>query len=152
MEIERFVEAARAFLAFTHAAETLDVELRLRTGRERLLALYCAALALPHAWEIHADHEGSPSRVAAAVTPGVCGKHDFYWEVFDPYVDDGLVAGSLCDDFGDIARDLEGGMVHWNAGEPQTALWKWSFNFDTHWGDHAVDALRALHRACNPMR
>ena len=25
---------------------------------------------------------------------------------------------------------------------------EWRLAFDSHWGDHAVDALRALHRAC----
>jgi hypothetical protein len=30
-------------------------------------------------------------------------------------------------------------------------VWEWRFHFDVHWGEHAVDALRALHRACGPV-
>ncbi|MFK7992281.1 MAG: DUF5063 domain-containing protein [Sandaracinaceae bacterium] len=77
------------------------------------------------------------------------GSHDLYWEVFNPYVDEERVAGSLSDDFFDIYRDLRRGLVAFDKGRHQKALWDWRFHFDHHWGDHAVDALRALHRACN---
>jgi hypothetical protein len=30
----------------------------------------------------------------------------------------------------------------------EAAIWEWRFHFEWHWGDHAIDALRALHRAC----
>ena len=33
-------------------------------------------------------------------------------------------------------------------GQFESAIWEWRFNFNYHWGEHAVDALRALQRAC----
>jgi len=150
-DVEQLVTAARAFLAFTHTAAALDLDLRLRRGRDRLLALYTAATALPSAFDVGADRTDA-KRATTAVTPVDFDKDDFYYEVFDPYVEGELVVGSLADDFGDIARDLEAGMAYWDSGDLKNAIWEWSFNFDAHWGDHAVDALRALHRACNPNR
>ena len=76
------------------------------------------------------------------------GPHDSYWEVFDPYADEESVVGSLSDDFLDIYRDLKRGLVAFDAGHEQDAVWEWRFHFDHHWGEHAVDALRALQRAC----
>lgn len=32
------------------------------------------------------------------------------------------------------------------------AIWERRFHVDAHWGDHAIDALRALDRACNLSR
>ena len=71
-----------------------------------------------------------------------------YWEVFDPYEEDEPVGGSLTDDLLDIYRDLGRGLLAWNSGARESALWDWKFHFELHWGDHAVDALRALKRAC----
>ena len=35
--------------------------------------------------------------------------------------------------------------AHGQAGL-SSAIWHWRYNFEVHWGDHAIDALRALHR------
>lgn len=148
-DVEPFVEAARAFLLFTHEAGQLEIRTRLQDARARLVALYAAALGLPLSWEVTIDHELAEKPVAPVTTVDF-GKHDYYYEVFSPYEKSELVIGSLDDDFADIARDLETGMAYWNGGFPNNAVWEWSFHFGTHWGDHAVDALRALHRLCTP--
>ncbi len=71
-----------------------------------------------------------------------------YWEVFDPYVNEPAVAGSLDDDVLDVYRDLHRGLDLWDSAAPRAAaIWEWRFSFDMHWGDHAVDAIRALQRA-----
>ncbi|MDF2697718.1 MAG: hypothetical protein K0S65_6101, partial [Labilithrix sp.] len=74
---------------------------------------------------------------------------DIYWEVFDPYQHEDLVAGSLSDDVLDTYRDVRRGFWFWEQNEVANAVWEWRFHFQSHWGDHAIDALRALHRACN---
>lgn len=71
---------------------------------------------------------------------------DFYYEVFDPFIRDELVVGSLSDDLGDIYEDLREGIDLLDSGHACDAIWHWRFHYDNHWGDHAVDALRALHR------
>ena len=56
---------------------------------------------------------------------------------------------SLSDDLLDVYFDLRRGLELWDQEVPKAAaIWEWRFAFDTHWGDHAIDALRALHRAC----
>ncbi len=75
-------------------------------------------------------------------------KFEIYWEVFDPYELDQPVAGSLSDDLLDVYRDVRGGLALWESRHDADAIWEWRFSFESHWGDHAVDALRALHRSC----
>lgn len=75
------------------------------------------------------------------------GERCFYREVHDPYdpPEQSEVTGSLADDLVDIYRDLRTGLRKWQRGESGDALWEWRFNFEAHWGQHVVDALRAIH-------
>jgi len=70
-----------------------------------------------------------------------------YWDIFDPLTSeaDQPVYNSLKDDLHDIYRDLKQGLISFEKGEVQNALWHWKFNFEIHWGEHAVGALRALY-------
>jgi len=76
---------------------------------------------------------------------------DVYWEVYEPLVQvadsDAVVAGSLSEDILDIYMDVARGLAYLEAGLVADAVWHWRFTRETHWGDHAVDALRALQRA-----
>lgn len=56
-----------------------------------------------------------------------------------------VVRGILSDDLADIERDLRVGIGLADAGWEHEAEWAWKFSFDTHWGVHALDALRAIH-------
>jgi hypothetical protein len=81
------------------------------------------------------------------------GEADFQnesWVVFDPLKldrEDPMIT-TLSDCLADIWKDLKPGLEaldvdrqrYWNQ-----ALWKWRFSFQTHWGRHAIDALRAIH-------
>lgn len=145
-EVRAFVAAANRFCEFVETASSVkNVSERLHVGRRFLANLVAAGAALPLV-EATTDEvllwDGSPPD-----WPGF-GPHDFYWEVFDPYVDEERVAGSLSDDFLDIYRDLKRGLMAFDRGQTQDAVWQWRFHFDHHWGEHAVDALRALQRAC----
>lgn len=56
--------------------------------------------------------------------------------------------GSLADDLADIWRDLRAGLDALEGGSQwQDVAWEWRFGLQTHWGRHAVEALRALHDA-----
>jgi len=60
----------------------------------------------------------------------------------------GVTVGSLADDLADIWCDLRAGFNALDAGSPwQDVAWEWRFGLQTHWGKHAVEALRALHDA-----
>jgi len=96
------------------------------------------------------DAEGPDAE--AEVRPGSdwpgFDEFDLYSEVFDPCVDESPVCGALSDDVLDIYADLRRGLVTYDEGRLGSAVWEWEFHFDHHWGQHAVDALRALRRAC----
>jgi hypothetical protein len=77
-------------------------------------------------------------------------KTDLYWEVFDPRHEESPVAGSLTDDLTDIYRDLRRGLAIADSGSMIDAVWEWRYNYEIHWGNHATDAIRVLHRIIDP--
>ena len=140
---------------------------QLRELHELLPALYAAALALPSTSVLFDDDsdrgdDDDPSIDASAQLnstsqlAGLARLAEFlgtrlhYREVFDPYSDpdDAEVIGDLLDDFSDIFRELNAGLREWHAGNPGSALWNWRFSFESHWGEHATSALRALFALC----
>lgn len=156
-EVAAFVDQARQFCDFVEKANEHTLKKRLSAARDRLLELYKAGSKLPHV--------EPPDGIEAGPTPerrkGWAGfdKFEAYWEVFDPYEESAPVVGSLSDDLLDIYGDVQRGLALWEQGEvtkrsePRiAAIWEWRFHFEIHWGDHAVDALRALHRACKRLR
>ncbi len=146
-ETAAFVDQAHQFCDFIERASAFPLVDRLTAARVRLLALYQAGCALPQLEPPEGFDAGpSPDR-----PDGWAGfdRFDVYWEVFDPYVDEAPVAGSLSDDLLDTYADVRRGLDLWKSKAPRAAaIWEWQVGFETHWGDHAIDALRALHRAC----
>lgn len=57
------------------------------------------------------------------------------------------IRGSLADDIADIYFDLkEGfGLRQKHQIQPEKSIWCWRFGFYSHWGKHAMDALRTIH-------
>lgn len=140
-----FAELARRYCEFVEGAAGMDEHERLSRARFEISALIHAACQLPFG---NADAPDIDVEVSMpADWPGF-GERDVYFKVFDPYVDEPRVCGSLSDDVLDIYYDLKRGLVAYDAGQIGAAVWEWRFHFDHHWGDHAVDALRALQRAC----
>ena len=75
------------------------------------------------------------------------GAWNLYWMVFDPRTDNEAIQGSLADDIADIYRDLKDGIVLKEANEVPASeiIFEWRFGFTSHWGQHAVNALRTIH-------
>ena len=71
----------------------------------------------------------------------------YYREVFnpDPEFAEHPVMGDVGDDLLDIYRDVKAGLVLFDLGDLDNAVWHWSFLHKTHWGRHAVGGLLALH-------
>ena len=69
----------------------------------------------------------------------------FYWEEFDPFVQEEAVCSNLAEDLSEIAADLQNGMREFETGRLGNAVFEWKFGLNSHWGNHVVDALRALH-------
>lgn len=140
-----FVEVVRSLCEFVEQASAFELPERLALGRRLLAQLVAAATYLPlvepESEELLDDAIRPPG------WPGF-GPYDIYWEIYDPYVDEEKVAGSLTDDFLDIYADVKRGLLGFDQGLHRDAIWDWRFHFDNHWGEHAVDGLRALQRAC----
>jgi hypothetical protein len=146
--VDEFVAAARRYCGFIEGGAMLQVAERLAAARTHVLHSYQAALALPDVEPPDGiEARPSPPRPSGWTS---FGDLELYWEVFDPYENSKPVAGSLSDDLLDIYADVRRGLDLWNCDVPkEAAIWEWRFHLEAHWGDHAVDALRALHRACS---
>jgi hypothetical protein len=131
--VATFVCRAREFCSFVDEASTLPLSQRLLGARERLLDLYSAAVPLPSV-----EPPAHEDEVRSIEPPAD-------WKGFDLQEP---VAGSLSDDLLDVYRDVGKGLRLWDADALTAATWEWRFSFESHWGDHAIDALRALHRVC----
>ncbi len=67
---------------------------------------------------------------------------DGYRLVFDPWEDKDVVEASLADDIADIYQDLKDVLA---VSGGKAKAWDWRFQFDQHWGQHAIQALYAIH-------
>jgi hypothetical protein len=141
-EVAAFVNAARSFCSFMERpAAHDDVELAAKA----LAALYAAGLSLPAVEPGSA--ETAEYRPRDTPIPRDLGAQ-YYYEVVEPLDLTGAedVVGDLDDDLLDIYKDVKEGLGAFDAGHVQSAGWHWRFTLEAHWGDHAVDALRVLHR------
>ncbi|MFX3619084.1 MAG: DUF5063 domain-containing protein [Sporolactobacillus sp.] len=146
MKREEFAEAYAFFVAAKDFCDFIDrhqVFVNLdgfKSLFERLSALYRAGYSLAL---VDVDFDFSTCK---AITKPVLEikQYDAYWEVFDPYHLDEPLIGELSDDLSDIYIELKKGLQIYQKDKAE-ALWYWKFGFDSHWGFHAIDALRALH-------
>lgn len=143
------VEFRDAVLGYCAVVEAAPPE--PRTIVEHLAALVTLAVRLPDvepSSEVPAVEGVEVAGTAAIATRllQALGPRDIYWEVYDPRVEEAHVAGSLSDDLADVHRDLRRGLAEFDAGRIDDAVWEWRFSFEVHWGLHAVDAMRVLHR------
>lgn len=129
------------------------------TARSLLLELLASATALceegewpegtstvaPGAAEVtHAEYNTVFRRVGRSL-PISYYRDIVYRDTADLDSDEPTGLGDLGDDLADIWRDLKCGLRHWNGGDHGEAAWQWRFQYNSHWGTHAVDALRQLH-------
>jgi len=128
---------------------------------EALARLYCAAIALPDV-EVPDDAPESGDRFDVGdaqwrqiyeLATNIFGWQKYYWAYFDPSAPPDAagepVCGDLADDLADIYRDVKPGIAAWDSFEDANVAnivngWKYPL-FESHWGVHAVSAMRALH-------
>jgi hypothetical protein len=75
---------------------------------------------------------------------------NLYWQVFDPMKDSEAIRGSLADDLADIYRELKEDISEKDASAQRAAVFGWRVKFYSHWGPHAMDALRTIHVILEP--
>jgi hypothetical protein len=159
----RFASVAREFCSVIDSAPNLDrTELLIEVYRI-LPQLIGEAIRLPNV-ELNDDESQeeeirkSQARDRMRLTDAQWGQLyeslkeklgdvNLYWEVWDPTKHSEPIYGSLADDFADIYRDLKEGLnlSEMHQAIPEDNIWHWRLGYDSHWGKHAIDALRTIH-------
>ena len=142
-QVKEFYEQADEYCRFI--SENVITADTVPYVMELLMQLYISAMNLP---ETEPETIASLSDISEAVAIRFSDQiPTTYWEIFDPHADKDTVCGDLIDDLSDIAAALKAGMKEYEAGRFGNAVFEWKFGLNNHWGQHIVDALRALHAA-----
>jgi len=147
----RFSAVARPFIEWADGSAS-DEHLSARIALRRVLALYAAALELPQPWSEHVTlpHAAAPdlgARLQALRERAAAIPLQHYGEIYSPLLvpPEPPVVGDLADDLADIYHDVAIGLALYDAARVDDAIWQWGSSFQTHWGQHAASAIRALH-------
>jgi hypothetical protein len=144
-QVTEFAKAAENFCIWTEGMPT-DALGEARSARKLLIELLRCAIELPN---------GEPGRDAPEISDEEYQKiynrfeslpFKFYSECFNPLTipAEEPVTADLADDLADVWRDLKRGLLLYQAGHWDAAVWEWHLHFDSHWGHHATGALYAL--------
>ena len=159
--VSRFIDVAERYCSLLDSDPLPEREVLVRQAAALLPELYLGALELmqvpvpEHDLDedqlvSHEDWHALFKRLG-----GVLGDFNYYWEVFDPYVDEDKLTSSLADDLSDVYRDVKEGLLKFRGVGVEADLGKamdeWRESFRIHWGGHLVDAMRAIHRILYPM-
>lgn len=145
--IASFVEVARGFCAW---CESPSLGFEPETDAASwLAALYAGALRLPKV--------ESGSRFRHPIIPGSLVERaggnlshfsgSYYRQQFnpDPNISKKSVTGDLGDNVMNTYRDIKVGLLLFDKGRSNSAIWHWRLFPRIHWGHHAAVALPALH-------
>ena len=148
---KRFGLIAQRFCALVDSVPRLDRKELLFQFYRILPQLISEATGLPDV-ELADDVACSKSRLSHEQWTQLydrlketLGDWDLYWQVFDPTKDNEAIYGSLADDIADIYRDLKEGLDDIHLARAEDIIWEWRLGFSSHWGKHAIDALRTIH-------
>ena len=164
-----FLNAARHFVTLLENGD-LNQEQFYKESHKSLSELYRTALNLETVELIHSGPESKFDEIDKYELRernknliSNLGNDCFYWDVFDPtyteekgkpdqgweITDKEPTQGWLVDDFADIYADLKEELIKIDQiGTDESiedALWQLKFGFHHHWGNHCIDAMRALH-------
>ena len=144
-KVELFYKLATEYVSFLRnneiSYESIDYLISI------LMKLYITALELPNIEpdSEDIDYESNKLRINIRIHPKL---ETMYWQIFDPFNDEDRnnpCCGSLYDDFQSIAEDIHDGINEYVIGRVGNAVFEWHFGVISHWGDHTVNAIRALH-------
>jgi hypothetical protein len=170
--ISRFATLADAFCELVQQSNTRDGTDLLTEVHRLLPRIYAAGLELPSTSVLfddsaEADGDDEPSEPSAehsrapdpdrltsterrtlfdALTLSF-GEGGYYREVYNPYDPPEQGRSPVASRTISLISysDLLLGLRKWRRDDPGEALWEWRFGFETHCGEHATGALRALH-------
>ena len=143
--IERFVDTARRFCWWADG-DPQDSTSEARTARRLVAELCLHVMDLP---EVSADADVptiGEDQYRLVIKRFGALPFNYYSQCFNPLVvpaEEPVTAG-LADDLADIWRDVKRGLILYESGATEAAVWEWRFHFSAHWGHHACGSLYAL--------
>lgn len=156
-ETQVFLKAARNFTQLVENKE-IDLQIFYVEIHKSLSELYYAGLSLKTVQLVHSNEEieldvnlKQRLREQNVNLIASLGKECFYWEVFDPAYEkeNEPTQAWLVDDVADIYADLKEELYKIDEigtnRAIEDALWQLKFGFTAHWGNHCINAIRALH-------
>jgi hypothetical protein len=151
-EINEFVEAAKHFCSAAEAGASSPDSL-IETVSKALVAVYASALDLPDPQPTTDELFDGPDK--PAISPlanqlrAAFGEDDTFMTVYDatePDPDDPYES-SLAQELGEIYEDLKEAIALVDQhGVTADCVWQVKFDFEQHWGQHAMHVLPALHQ------
>ena len=145
------VESARQYCGLIDRIGPMGGKEFLRAIHIRLADLYAAAVALPPVPYTQVDCPPSTDSISYAalreqLQATIPTAAERYREVFNPYdpPSEAEVQGSLSNDLADIYAEVRISLACWDHGARQRAMWDLQLKFESHWGEHATGAIRAL--------
>lgn len=158
--VSHFAKSAQEFCSLLEKSASVSDREFVQQAAYLLATLYAAGLSLPTLDNEPEEQQASIEDTSFEHTSEIerqtgqkLGKHNLYWEFFDPYDQSSPLTNTLSDDLSDIYGDIKRGLIAYQKGTARSvsaAVWEWKDQFNFHWGDHAVDALRAIHRIVSP--
>ena len=137
--INIFYDAAKEYLTF------IENEITYSSIEELivlLMRLYISGHKLPELEPETTDAASADCKIHIRFEE----RMPMFYKMFDnPFKDKRPGYGFLVDDLQDIANDLIKGIEELISGNTGNAVFEWKQGFYTHWGEHAVNAIRALH-------
>ena len=145
--LQNFVTSAKEYISWVesnNSRKNKDME----TVNELLLALYSNAFKLQYHPNADAIENNSiDHKEWVKIRKSFNGLPiDEYQQIFDPLdlSDKTPVTSSLSDDLADIYRDIKPALLAYEKGETEKAEDDLRRNFEIHWGQHAISALKAI--------
>lgn len=158
-EVQYFSKVAQAYCECLEKP-TGDTELWLKNVLINLSQLYAAVHTLPEVEllekdiipEEKFDVDNEEWGIIFMSVVNILGQARWYGMNYDPSEpnkDETVEVGDLADDLADIYRDIKPGLRAWDENKDEylpEIVWGWRETlFISHWGIHAVNALRILH-------
>lgn len=121
----------------------------LQACHDLLAELYAAAQRLPDVRPTSADASDPVASVGPDLERRLAERlpTNLYWSVLDTDMSrvPKIGVGSLVDDLMDVYADLRPTISDSQLGPvSDDTVWTWRFGWKTHWGEHALDAIRVI--------
>lgn len=148
---QRFHDEAREYCSVVESVSDYpDADSFYATIAAPLANLYAAGLELPDVSPTGDDVEvatlGHEAWMAVfRAINDVTGDGDPYRTVIDPHEDTDAVEAALGQDLADIYCDVLPATTWTDVEHLADLQWEMRFQFQGHWGRHALEAMRAIH-------